>query len=163
MPSSRPATRPRTEYLLPAAPCLDGNIASSSADHPSAGISAAWCDWKFWKKLTQHVIRVARTRNRTDRHNGYDGGEADDAPKDPFEGSSLTTVQHADDDGGAAPGLFRRRLAGLVVINGAMAPEWCGWKEQKENEVSKILAHIFMTCSTEFCRSSDPRKTRKLR
>ena len=69
------------------------------------------------------MTRVARTRNRTDRHNGYDGGEADVAPKDPFVGSSSTMAQHADGFGAAAPGLFRRRLAGLVVINGAMVAE----------------------------------------
>ena len=50
---------------------------------PSTGISAAWCDWKFWKKLTQHVARVASTRNRADRQNGYEGDvlcECGDSP-----------------------------------------------------------------------------------
>ena len=86
------------------------------------------------------MTRVARTRNRTDRHNGYDGGEADDAPKDPFEGSSSTTVQHVE-DGAAAPGLFRRRLAGLVVINGAMVAEWMEGK--RKTKATAKSWHIF--------------------
>ena len=45
-------------------------------------------------------------------------------PKDFLDGWSSTMAQHAEEEDGAAtaeaPGLFRRRLAGLVVINGAM-------------------------------------------
>ena len=73
------------------------------------------------------MTRAARTRNRTDRQNGYeyDGDEDDaDVPKDFLDGWSSTMAQHAEEEDGAAtaeaPGLFRRRLAGLVVINGAM-------------------------------------------
>lgn len=62
-------------------------------------------------------------------------------------------AQHADDSGAAAPGLFLRHLAGLVVINGAMVAEW--WMEGKRKtkateQNESILAHISMTCLTGY-------------
>ena len=87
------------------------------------------------------MTRAARIRNRIERQNGYDADEDEDdadVPKDFLEGWSSTMAQHAEEEEGAAtaeaPGLFRRRLAGLVVINGAMVGRMDGGEATKNDD-----------------------------
>ena len=100
------------------------------------------------------MTRAARIRNRIDRQNGYDADwdeDDGDVPTDFLEGWSSTMAQHAEEEGKAtataeAPGLFRRRLAGLVVINGAMVDCRMEQATRKTRRVNvcrrKFLAHI---------------------